>query len=66
VGGIAAQTRLYDLDLYDSQGITDASVPRLSALRRLEALDIEDTGITPAGVAKLRKALPRCRIRYEY
>lgn len=43
-------------------GVTDAAVPLLATLTGLQDLYIERTKITPAGVAKLRAALPSCRI----
>lgn len=41
--------------------ITDESVAVLSGLSQLKELNVNDTGITAAGFAKLRAALPQCR-----
>jgi hypothetical protein len=40
----------------------DAAVEHLVTLRRLESLTLSDTRVTRAGVERLRRALPGCRI----
>ncbi|MCA9213007.1 MAG: hypothetical protein KDB27_08080 [Planctomycetales bacterium] len=51
---------LVELDLSDNAGITDASVPHLIKLRKLNILDVRNTRITVAGIRKLKKSLPDC------
>jgi len=55
---------LRDLDLYGT-GITDGSVELLAECRSLERLRIAGTKITKEGVARLRAALPKCKIATE-
>ena len=40
----------------------DAGLKEVAKLQQLTFLQVEDTEITPTGVAKLWKALPKCRI----
>ncbi|MDZ4684617.1 MAG: family 16 glycoside hydrolase, partial [Planctomycetaceae bacterium] len=42
--------------------ITDASVPHLAKLSNLKSLNLDGSQITPAGLGRLRKALPQCNI----
>lgn len=42
--------------------VTDAALEHLRHLSALEHLDLRNTLVTEAGVAKLQKALPHCRI----
>ncbi len=42
--------------------ITDAGLVHLAGMKNLQHLYLEGTGITDAGLEKLQKALPRCRI----
>jgi hypothetical protein len=44
--------------------VTDAGLTHLAHLEQLEALSIIGTDATPNGVAKLRRALPECKIDY--
>ena len=44
--------------------ITDAGLAGLKGLTNLGSLNLENTQVTDAGVAELRKALPNCSIRY--
>jgi hypothetical protein len=50
------------LSLPDHPGITDAGLPRLAKLKRLKFLNLRGTGVTPLGVAALRRQLPRATI----
>jgi internalin A len=59
--------RLKDLpDLQDLQLIgsptTDDDLQSLKSLKNLTRLDLKDSKVTPAGVAELKKALPKCRV----
>jgi hypothetical protein len=45
----------------DCPKVTDAAVDTLQQLKTLERLDIHDTRISPAGMSRLRAALPGCR-----
>jgi hypothetical protein len=42
--------------------ITDTTLPVISALSKLQTLDVRGTKVTGAGVAELQKALPDCNI----
>jgi internalin A len=44
-------------------GITDAAIVHLLALKNLKVLNLAGTKVTPAGILKLRRALPGLRIR---
>lgn len=41
---------------------SDAGLVHLAGLTRLELLGLENTQITDAGLAKLKEALPNCKI----
>jgi hypothetical protein len=40
--------------------VSENGVRHLSGLRRLRTLDVRETEVTPAGLARLREALPWC------
>jgi hypothetical protein len=44
--------------------ITDAGLRHLYGLTRLRWVEISETPVTPGGVEALKKALPKCNIRY--
>lgn len=46
------------LDLYGNAGITDRGVDTLAAMKSLKRIFVWNTGMTPGGVEKLRKARP--------
>jgi serine/threonine protein kinase len=50
------------LDLRGVNGITDAGLKHLSQLPNLDHVQLTGTSATAAGVADLRKALPRCLV----
>jgi hypothetical protein len=56
--------RLESLNLFDTQ-VTDDGLQHLQHLRALQQLGLIETGVTEAEVARLRKALPKCEIRFE-
>ena len=47
--------RLERLNLYANAGVTDASVDALAGIASLRRLDVWQTGITDAGIARLRQ-----------
>lgn len=60
---LAEMPRLERLGLWQAKRIDDSAVAQLSALRGLKDLDVAETGMTPAGVDALRRALPSCAVR---
>ena len=42
--------------------ITDVGLKEVTKLQNLRSLSLRDTQITDAGVAELKKALPKCEI----
>ena len=60
---IAELTHLEVLSL-DRCEVTDGGLKHLSGLRQLRTLDIDQTQVTAAGIAKLRRALPKCEITF--
>ena len=52
------------LFLTDAKGVSDASIDHLAKLTSLKLVELNGTSVTPKGVAKLKKALPNCRIDY--
>jgi hypothetical protein len=49
--------------LWKCTRLDDEAVSTLSQMKSLKWLDIEGTGISDAAAAKLRTALPQCRIQ---
>jgi len=62
LAGLAALTGLEELVLIGDIGVTDAGLAHLRGLTRLRKLDLRSTRVTPAGVARLRRALPHVEI----
>ena len=60
---LAKLPRLESLWLWQT-AVTDAAVEPLSKMKQLRELDLRETKLTPDGVARLRKALPGCKIAY--
>ncbi len=58
---VAKLQQLKVLNLGDTD-ITDAGLKDLAKFKQLEGLVLDGTKITKADVAKLKKALPKCRI----
>ena len=46
--------------------ITDLGLKGVAKLKQLRFVNLEDTNITESGVAKLQKALPKCKIRNDF
>jgi internalin A len=42
--------------------VTDTSLKELKELKQLTLLNLKRTQVTDAGVAELKKALPKCQI----
>ena len=53
---------LKSLNLVGAKRISDACLSDLEMLSRLEELNLSGAGISAAGVERLRKSLPKCRI----
>jgi WD40 repeat protein/serine/threonine protein kinase/Leucine-rich repeat (LRR) protein len=51
------------LELYDT-AVSDAGLEHLTGLTRLESLDLTGTFVTAEGAAKLKEALPDCKIQF--
>ena len=61
MAGLSRVETLRSLGLHATQ-VTDLGLTYLKGLRFLEALDVSNTQVTPAGVAELQKTLPDCVI----
>jgi serine/threonine protein kinase len=46
-------------------GLGDAGIKHLEGLTNLEALDLRQTKVTAAGIDRLQKALPKCKIDWD-
>lgn len=53
-----------NLNLEGTQ-ITDAAIEQISEFKKLKVAFLRDTGVTKEGVAKLRRALPKCKVFVE-
>jgi hypothetical protein len=62
---LESSARLKWLDLTNTR-VTDDSLPRLAMLVQLERLKLRGTRVSPAGVAWLRKQLPKARIETDF
>ena len=51
------------LHLYDNHGVTDAGLEHLTGLKKLVFVHVTGTQVTPEGIAKLRRSLPRVEFR---
>jgi hypothetical protein len=60
---LAAMPRLRLLCIY-SPLLTDAALPALEPLTGLETLDLDYSQVTPEGIDRLERALPRTEIEY--
>jgi len=65
--GIPALTELPNLEVLtlSHTRVTDAGLPPLAKMSKLTDVDLTGTDVTPAGIDNLRRALPRCRLRFE-
>lgn len=59
---IAKLTDLEVLYLQSLKQVTDASLPHLESLKKLKYVNLQATGVTAAGVARLKAALPACEV----
>ncbi|MBL8825476.1 MAG: hypothetical protein JNM18_00735 [Planctomycetaceae bacterium] len=48
--------------LFDDTAVTDESIPVLEKLINLKRLSLRGTGVTPEGIERLKKALPKCQV----
>ncbi len=53
---------LTKLNLLDCRMVADKDIPKLASMKKLESLNLYQTSITPAGIAKLKESLPNCNI----
>jgi serine/threonine protein kinase len=60
-GAIRSIPTLESLNL-SGGNLDDTGIERLANLKQLKVLDIRDTAVTPAGLARLAEALPDCRV----
>jgi Leucine-rich repeat (LRR) protein len=59
---LRALTRLERLDLQDCRHVNDDAIPLLSSMPSVRIVDLSRAGISEAGLARLRKAKPNCKI----
>ena len=64
LSSLESMKRLTSLDLRWSSAITDAGIGAIGRCKSLRSLRLTGTGVSPAGVARLRKLLPGCQIEY--
>jgi|GEM_PF-1435586 hypothetical protein len=57
--------RIREIWLWGCSNITDRGLAHIAKLSSLQSLDIRQTKVTAAGVARLQKALPRCKIEWD-
>jgi hypothetical protein len=62
IAHLAGLTTLRNLSIADT-AVGDGAVPDLARLRGLRSLRCDKTRLTASGLAKLREALPDCRVR---
>ena len=65
VGALARLPKLKSLNLYGNAGVTDAGVEALGRIATLRQLYLWQTGVTSAGVAKLRAARPDIAVQLD-
>jgi uncharacterized membrane protein len=65
IAGLASLPRLERLNLYANPAITDASVEALVRFAPLRRLDVWQTGISAAGLARLRQLRPDLEVQGE-
>jgi hypothetical protein len=58
IAALAGLPRLERLNVYSNAGVTDASVDTLAGIESLRRLDVWQTGISEAGIARLRERRP--------
>jgi uncharacterized membrane protein len=58
VGQLATLGKLTSLSLYGNQGVTDASIEGIARMASLQKIYLWQTGVTPAGVQKLKQLKP--------
>ncbi len=59
---LAGLSSLCRLHLNGCSGVTDASINSIARLKSLRSVVLFRTGVTEEGAARLRKALPECRV----
>ena len=55
---------LKSLRFVNASGVTDEGIPSLSELTELNELDLSDAKLSKAGIAELKRALPKCNVQY--
>jgi Leucine-rich repeat (LRR) protein len=56
--------KLERLNLQGCKRLPDDAAAVLASMKQLKSLDLKDSGMTAAGVAKVRAALPACDVRF--
>ncbi len=56
---------LRNLNLMNNGQLDDAAIAPLSRLKRLTSLQLQQTKVTAAGVATLKRAMPNCNIEWD-
>ncbi len=59
---LSSLPKLVEVNLYDNQGISDAGIPTLAAMKSLRRVYLFQTGVTKAGIAKLHQLRPDLEI----
>jgi hypothetical protein len=64
LASLAALPKLAHLNVYGNAGITDAGLAQLTTSASLRELYVWQTGVSPAGVAELRRQRPQLAVNF--
>jgi len=62
---LAKADKLWQVNVEKNPGVTDAGLDSLAKLPKLKHVLLRGTKVTAAGIDRLKKSLPRCRIEWD-
>ncbi len=62
LGELLGTTQLTELNLEACKGFSDAGLAKLTALTKLQTLNVRDTNVTRTGLEAFKKAAPNCQV----